>query len=166
VAKQFMADAIRLWRQFLWPHARAAMRQIGLTDRHKNARRVLKWLKAHPDVTEISVKDIRRDALAQSLDAKDTEDLLNGLVAAGWLKPKPIPKAEGPGRPAHRWGDQSIAVCGCRNCRKCRNSLAPNLFCTSCNSCNLIGGKYEAPKATALVAPSRRMVRCVSRQAL
>ena len=34
IAKQFMTDAIRLWRQFLWPHARAAMRQIGLTDRH------------------------------------------------------------------------------------------------------------------------------------
>jgi hypothetical protein len=103
IAKEFMADAIRLWREFFWPHARAAMGQIGLTDRHKNARRVLKWLQAHPDFTEISVKDIRRDALAQSLDAKDTEALLNSLVAFGWLKPKPIPKAEGPGRPAHRW---------------------------------------------------------------
>ena len=34
IAKEFMTDAIRLWREFFWPHARAAMRQIGLSDRH------------------------------------------------------------------------------------------------------------------------------------
>jgi hypothetical protein len=103
IAKQFMTDAIRLWREFLWPHARAAMRQIGLTDRHRDARRVLIWLRNNPEVREASVKDIRRDALAQSLDAEGTEALLNSLVAAGWLRPKPAPKAEGPGRPVHRW---------------------------------------------------------------
>jgi hypothetical protein len=72
-----------------------------LSDRHKNARRVLKWLKAHPEVEEVSVKDIRRDALAGSLDAKDTEALLTSLVASGWLKPKPVEQTGG--RPIHRW---------------------------------------------------------------
>src|SRR5262249_56634315 len=91
----------RLWREFLWPHARAAMRQMGLSDRHKNARRVLIWLRHNQEVTEISVKDIRRDALSQSLDARDTEALLNSLVAAGWLKPKPVEQTGG--RPIHRW---------------------------------------------------------------
>jgi hypothetical protein len=98
----FMRDAIRLWREFFWPHARACLRQIGLTDRHRNARRVLRWLKANPNVAEIGVKDARRDALAHALDAKQTEQLLDGvLVVAGWLWRKPVEKTGG--RPIHRW---------------------------------------------------------------
>ncbi len=102
IDKQFMADAIRLWKAFFWPHARAAMRQIGLSDRHKNARRVLRWIKAN-QTAEISVKDVRREALAQSLDAKESEMLLDGLTKAGWLKRKPLEPIAGPGRPLHRW---------------------------------------------------------------
>ncbi len=106
VDEKFITDAIRLWRDFFWPHARAAMRQIGLSDRHKNARRVLKWLKANSEVREISVKDVRRDALAQSLDAEQTERLLGNLVAAGWLKPKATEQTGG--RPLHRWSVNPI----------------------------------------------------------
>ena len=102
IDEQFMVAAIRLWREFFWPHARAALRQIGLSDRHKNARRVLRWLKAN-QTAEISVKDVRREALAQSLDAKETEMLLDGLTKAGWLKRKPLEPIAGPGRPLHRW---------------------------------------------------------------
>ncbi len=102
IDEQSMAAAIRLWREYFWPHARAALRQIGLSDRHKNARRVLRWLKANQS-TEISVKDIRRDALAQCLDAKDTEALLDTLSKAGWMKRKPLEPTTGTGRPAHRW---------------------------------------------------------------
>lgn len=28
IDKKFMTDAIRLWREFFWPHARAALRLI------------------------------------------------------------------------------------------------------------------------------------------
>jgi hypothetical protein len=110
IEKKFVTDAIRLWRDFFWPHARAAMRQIGLTDRHRNARRVLRWLRENPEVNEVSVKDIRRDALSQSLDAKDTEALLNSLVAAGWLKPKPTEQTGG--RPIRRWQVNKILYAG------------------------------------------------------
>jgi hypothetical protein len=41
----FMTAAIHLWREYFWPHARAALRQIGLNDRHKDERRVLRWVK-------------------------------------------------------------------------------------------------------------------------
>jgi hypothetical protein len=102
VGEEFMVAAVRLWCEFFWPHARAALRQIGLTDRHRNARRVLRWLKANHS-TEISVMDIRRDALAQSLDAGETLKLLDGLARDGWLRRKPIERTSGPGRPAHRW---------------------------------------------------------------
>jgi len=102
IDEQSMAAAIRLWREFFWPHARAALRQIGLSDRHKNARRVLRWLKANR-TADISVKDIRREALAQALDAEDTEKLLDGLTKAGWLRRKPLEPTGSAGCKGHRW---------------------------------------------------------------
>jgi hypothetical protein len=65
--------------------AGAALRQIGINQPHADARRVLLWIKAH-NKTEISVLDARREALGQRLDAKKTQDLLDSLVPAGWLR--------------------------------------------------------------------------------
>jgi hypothetical protein len=98
---QFVQAAVRLWRDYFWPHSRAAMRQIGLSERHANARRVLRWLRAHRKA-EVSLTDIRRDALAQSLDAGQTGELLDGLARAGWLC-KDTTKTGERGRPAVRW---------------------------------------------------------------
>jgi hypothetical protein len=83
----FVNAAVRLVRDYFWPHARAALRQIGRSERHANARRALRWIKAYKK-TEVSVMDIRRDALSQSLDADQTHSLLEGLVKAGWLRPR------------------------------------------------------------------------------
>jgi hypothetical protein len=85
ISKQFLTDAVRLWREFLWPHARAAMRQIGLTDRHKYARRVLRWI-AHHKKREVSRDEVREQALTRHLDAEGTQDVLESLEKAGWLK--------------------------------------------------------------------------------
>jgi hypothetical protein len=95
----FMTAAIHLWREYFWPHARAALRQIGLNDRHKDERRVLRWVKeqGRPD---FSREEIRRDALGQKLDAEQTEELLNRLAKAGWTA-KSTTKTGG--RPLHRW---------------------------------------------------------------
>jgi len=62
----FMSAACCLVCDYLWPHSRAALRQIGLSERrHANLRRVLRWIKA-TGKTEISIKDIRRDMFLQS----------------------------------------------------------------------------------------------------
>jgi hypothetical protein len=99
VAELSMADAIKLMREYFWPHARAALRQIGLTDRHKHLRRALRWIQANPSPV-VSLMDIRREALGGSLDADQTRDLLDRLVAAGWLR---FEKAETGSRPLERW---------------------------------------------------------------
>jgi hypothetical protein len=101
VGEKAMAAAIRLVREYFWPHARASLRQIGLSDRHRNARRVMRWVAAHRK-QEVSREDIRRGALGQSLDAEQTQDLLNTLERAGWLR-KAAPKGPQGGRPQHRW---------------------------------------------------------------
>jgi hypothetical protein len=46
IAEQYVEAAVQLWRDYFWPHSRAALRQIGLTEKHKNARRALCWIRA------------------------------------------------------------------------------------------------------------------------
>ena len=94
-----MSAAIRLAKEYFWPHARAALRQIGLTDRHRNARRVLRWIAAHRK-QEVSREDIRRDALSQSLDAEQTQVLIDAIVRWGWLRED---STRTPGRTRRRW---------------------------------------------------------------
>jgi len=99
IAEQFVVAAVRLWLKFFWPHARAALRQIGLSERHANERRVLRWIKANGR-DEVSREEVRRDALGQSLDADQTQQLLDGLVKAGWLREI---ATKTPGRTRRRW---------------------------------------------------------------
>jgi len=92
-------NAVRLVRDYFWPHSRAALRQIGLSERHANERRLLRWIAANKR-TEISLMDARRDALAQSLDAEQTRYLMEALVKAGWLRHV---VTETGGRARRRW---------------------------------------------------------------
>ncbi len=94
-----VAAAMRLWVEYFWPHSRAALRQIGFSERHATARRVLRWIRAK-GLREVGIKDVRRDALAHSVDARQTEELLAGLERAGWLRRTIVPSG---GRPIHRW---------------------------------------------------------------
>jgi uncharacterized protein DUF3987 len=102
VADTFVRAAVRLWQDYYWPHARAALRQVGPSKRHANARRVLRWARAHksPKSPVVSLMDVRRDALNQRLDADETKALLGELAKAGWCR-KTTKKTDG--RPLHRW---------------------------------------------------------------
>ena len=102
VAETYMNSAIRLVRGYFWPHAHAALRQIGLSDRHLNARRILRWVKANRK-DEVSLRDVRRHALGERLDEEQTKQVLDGLERAGWLRR--VTQAVGPkgGKPVIRW---------------------------------------------------------------
>jgi hypothetical protein len=101
IEEESVTAAIRLWRDYFWPHAKAALRQVGLSEKHANARRVLRWIRSTRKPGELlSLKDIRRDALSQSIDAEQTERLLEDLERAGWLRRETTPTA---GRARHRW---------------------------------------------------------------
>ena len=78
-------SAVLLWRDYHWPHGRAALRLVGLTEKHSNARAVLRWFRVTKKAI-VSREDVRRDALAQRLDAGETQSLLDMLVRAGWLR--------------------------------------------------------------------------------
>jgi len=99
IEKQFLDAAVRLVRDYFWPHARSSLRLIGLSERHANARKVLRWVQANNRI-EVSREDIRRTALTRSLDADATEELLASLVRAGWMRP--VTTLTG-GRSRRRW---------------------------------------------------------------
>jgi hypothetical protein len=50
----------------------------------------------------MSREEIRRDALAQHLDAEQTQKLIDALARAGWFREIENQK-NGPGRRARRW---------------------------------------------------------------
>jgi hypothetical protein len=102
VTAAFMSSAVTLWCGYFWPHSRAALRQVGISDKHANARSALRWIAAN-DKAEVSREDIRRDALSQRLDAKATGELIDSLVDAGWLRKAEPPDAGRRGRKPQRW---------------------------------------------------------------
>jgi hypothetical protein len=91
--------AITIWRVYFWPHSNAALRQIGVSRIQSHARRALRWIRANqkPDV---SLMDVRRDALGQRLDARQTEAVLESLARANWVKRHTNQTG---GRPSQRW---------------------------------------------------------------
>ena len=99
VEKQYVEAAIHLWREYFYPHSQTALRQIGLTEDLTNARRTLRWLAANRRA-EVSLLDIRRQALGRRLNAAQTRSLLDGLVRAGWLK---FVTTRTAGRSIQRW---------------------------------------------------------------
>jgi hypothetical protein len=99
IEARFVHAAVRLVRDYFWPHARAALRQIGLTERHAKTRRVLRWLQAN-NRDQVSREDVRREALSRHLDAEETQKVIDALERAGWLKKVRI---ETTGRAKHRW---------------------------------------------------------------
>jgi hypothetical protein len=94
--------AIRLVHDYFWPHARACLRLIGLTERHADARRVLLWIRANGK-TEVSREEIRRDALSQRLDAEETTALLTAVSKSGWLREEVTEPGPQGGKPSRRW---------------------------------------------------------------
>jgi uncharacterized protein DUF3987/bifunctional DNA primase/polymerase-like protein len=99
IDEQYVTTAVRLWRDYFWPHSRGALRQIGLTAKHTNARRALCWIRAKQKA-EVSLLDIRREALGRRCDAEQTRSVLDNLTRAGWLK---LGTTKTDGRAVHRW---------------------------------------------------------------
>jgi len=102
VTRGHMQSAITLVEKYFWPHARACLRQIGLTERHADARKVLRWIRAQRK-TEVSLMDVRRYALNERLDEEQTEDVLAHLEQAGWVRKYKKPSGPAGGKPVVRW---------------------------------------------------------------
>jgi len=94
--------AADLWRNYFRPHAETVFGQAGKADRDRHARKVVRWLKARKPV-DVSATTLRREALLQTLDATETEQVIARLEEAGFLRPAPVTVGPKGGRPARRW---------------------------------------------------------------
>ena len=102
IAETYLARAVKLVKEYFWPHARAALRLAGLFDRHARSKRVLRWIRAK-GLEEVSVQNVRLDALGRVVDEAGANVVIDALVSACWLRLK-IPEAgHEAGRPALRW---------------------------------------------------------------
>ena len=99
IEQRHIEGAVTLFRDYYWPHARAALRQMGSTDKHADARRVSRWIKANHK-TEVSREELRVEALGKRHDADQVQTIIDSLVRAGWLRERTVPTA---GRYARRW---------------------------------------------------------------
>ena len=99
IDRRYIEAAATLFRDYYWPHARAALRQMGITDKHADARRVSRWIKANHK-TEVSREEVRVEALGKRHDADQVQTIIDSLVRAGWLRERTVPTA---GRYARRW---------------------------------------------------------------
>ena len=61
-------------------HARAALRQIGLSDRHREERRVLRWARAKK-IETLSRETIRREIFSQRIDAERAQAIIDAPQA-------------------------------------------------------------------------------------
>jgi hypothetical protein len=97
-----VAAAAALWTGYLRPHARAVFDRAAPSVFDHQVRRVARWLK-EAGATVVSREDIRRRALGQTVNASDTNHVLQRLHFLGFVRPDRCDDREGPGRPAKRW---------------------------------------------------------------
>jgi len=102
VGRDHVQAAIRLWRDYFRPHGRAVLDRCAPSDVERQARRVVRWLKAGAKA-EVTREEVRRHALGKTANAGQTDRVLGRLWSAGVVRPAahdPLPQG---GRPPHRW---------------------------------------------------------------
>jgi hypothetical protein len=94
--------AARLWSDYFRPQANLVFDRAGPTDLQRQARRVVRWLKANgrPEVTR---EDIRCRALCRSVNASRTNLVLGRLWSGGVVRPVDHISPPQGGRPPQLW---------------------------------------------------------------
>lgn len=101
ITLKLVEDAWALWSDYFLPHAQSVFDHTS-TEQDRMVRRVVQWLKAKRK-TQVSLMNIRREALAHAVDESGAMDVILRLVSAGALRALPLPAPIGPGRRPRRW---------------------------------------------------------------
>lgn len=102
IRREAVGRAVSLWSDYYRPHAFTFLQRTMPTDIECQARRVVGWLRIDGRPT-VSKTDVRRTALGQTVNAKETDRVLARLVEAGVLRPVDSEEPARRGRPALRW---------------------------------------------------------------
>jgi hypothetical protein len=103
VGRQHVDDAVALWSGYFRPHARTVFTHAApSSDREHRARRVARWLMGCGH-TEVSRKQIRCEALGDTVTAVEADQVITRLSNAGILQRRVVVSSARGGRPLHRW---------------------------------------------------------------
>ena len=102
VEDRHLERAHALWTDYYWPHAQAVFGQAPLTIGERRVRRVGRWLRrVRPEM--VSREEVRREALAQTVDADTAEDVIERLERYGAVRRLLPQTGRDGGRPRRRW---------------------------------------------------------------
>ncbi len=102
VTREAVTAAITLWSGYFRPHAMIVFGQAGRIDKDKHARRVALWLRGAGQ-RQVTREQLRREALAQTIDAAQTDRVILRLEEAGFLRPVERLSTGRAGRPSKRY---------------------------------------------------------------
>jgi hypothetical protein len=93
--------ALALWNDYFRPHALMVLERALPGEADRRARRVVRWLKTAAR-HDVSGEEVRAQALARTVSAAQTAEVLERLELAGALR-RDLARSGRPGRPAERW---------------------------------------------------------------
>ncbi len=103
VGRAHLDAAVALWSGYFKPHARAVFNHAApATDGERRARRVVRWLMASGR-KEVSRKEIRCEALGDTVKMVEADQVIDRLVKAGLLRLRGTETSPSGGRPVRRW---------------------------------------------------------------
>jgi hypothetical protein len=108
IGESTVAAAIRIGRDYLLPHAKAAFGQMGADERLHDAQHVVRWLTRYFEdcedcgrgVASVSKRDIYQAFKGRFKTVEELDPALKILLDAGYLRPEPRLKPTSAGRPA------------------------------------------------------------------
>ena len=103
VGRAHVDAAAALWSGYFKPHARAVFNHAApATDGERRARRVVRWLMASGRAV-VSRKEIRCEALGDTVKMVEADQVIDRLVKAGLLRLRGTETSSSGGRPVRRW---------------------------------------------------------------
>jgi hypothetical protein len=94
--------AYELWSGYYLPHAMAVFDRAGARAGDRAARKVVRWLR-RVRAAQVSREEVRREALSQSVDAQEADDVLARLEAGGVVRPVAVTEDARRGPKRRRW---------------------------------------------------------------
>jgi hypothetical protein len=102
VGASHLDSAHELWSGYYLPQALLVFDRAGVGRGEQDARRVVRWLR-RVRAPQVSREEVRREALSQSVDAEEAEEVLARLEAGGFLRPLAATGSSKGGPRRRRW---------------------------------------------------------------
>jgi hypothetical protein len=102
IGRERIEEAVALWQGYFRPHATSLFMQTAPTTTEVQARRVARWLRGR-GLRHVTREQVRREALARTVNAFGTDQVLYRLRTANVVREVPDGWRATGGRPTNMW---------------------------------------------------------------